>query len=155
MRVRNVLRDKGSEVVTVTPDRTVNDAIARMNQHKIGALVVIDETGEIQGIVTERDVLRMCGEQCVRLDDPNVTGTDCPILVSEIMTTELVIAVPEDTLDYAIAVMTGNRVRHLPVLDGERLAGIVSIGDVVKAHLSEKEYENRMLKDYIQGVVSY
>jgi CBS domain-containing protein len=156
MRLRDVLRHKGSEVVTIAPDRTVHDAIAEMNRHKIGALVVTDQTGEIQGIVTERDVLRMCGEQCVHLDDPSLVGTDCPILVSEIMTTDLVIVVPDDTLDYAMGVMTSNRVRHLPVLDeGRRLAGVVSIGDVVKVHLNEVEYENRMLKDYIQGVISY
>ncbi len=155
MRVRNVLRHKGSEVVTIAPDRTVHDAICEMNRHKIGALVVTDETGEIQGIVTERDILRMCGEQCVHLDDASLAGTDCPMLVSEIMTTDLVIAVPDDTLDYAMGVMTTNRVRHLPVLDEGRLAGVVSVGDVVKAHLNEAEFESRMLKDYIQGTVSY
>ncbi len=155
MRVRNVLRHKGSEVVTIAPDRTVHDAICEMNRQKIGALVVTDETGEIQGIVTERDILRMCGEQCVHLDDASLAGTDCPMLVSEIMTADLVIAVPDDTLAYAMDVMTSNRVRHLPVLDEGRLAGVVSIGDVVKAHLSEAEFERRMLKDYIQGTVSY
>jgi CBS domain-containing protein len=71
------------------------------------------------------------------------------------MTTDPVIVVPDDTLDYAMGVMTSNRVRHLPVLDEGRLAGVVSIGDVVKVQLSEVEYENRMLKDYIQGAVSY
>ena len=155
MHLREILRHKGSEVVTVAPDRTVHDAIVKMNRHKIGALIVTDETGEIQGIVTERDILLMCGEQCVHLDDPSLAGTDCPILVSEIMTTDPVIVVPDDTLDYAMGVMTSNRIRHLPVLDEGRLAGVVSIGDVVKVQLSEVEYENRMLKDYIQGAVSY
>jgi CBS domain-containing protein len=74
MRLRDILRDKGSEVVTIAPDRTVHDAIAEMNRHKIGALIVTDETGEIQGIVTERDILRMCGEQCVHLDDPSLAA---------------------------------------------------------------------------------
>ncbi|MEE9184751.1 MAG: CBS domain-containing protein, partial [Acidimicrobiia bacterium] len=66
-----------------------------------------------------------------------------------------VITVPDDTLDYAMGIMTQNRVRHLPVLDDGRLAGIVSIGDLVRALLSEAEYENRMLRDYIHGAVSY
>jgi CBS domain-containing protein len=144
MRLRNVLRHKGSEVVTIGPERTVHDAICEMNRHKIGAVVVTDETGEIQGIVTERDILRMC-----------MAGKECPALVSEIMTTDLVIVVPDDTLDYAMGVMTSNRIRHLPVVDEGRLAGIISIGDLVKSHLSEAEYENRMLKDYIRGAVSY
>jgi CBS domain-containing protein len=109
MRLRNVLRHKGTEVVTIAPDRTVHDAIAKMNRHKIGAVVVTDETGEIQGIVTERDILRMCGECCVHLDDPSLAGRECPILVSEIMTTDLVIAVPDDTLDYAMPLAMSSR----------------------------------------------
>ena len=155
MNLGGILRSKGSEVVTITPDRTVHDAIGEMNQHRIGALVVTDETGEIRGIVTERDILQMCGERCVHLEDASMAGTGCPALVSDVMTTDLVIAVADDTLDYAMGIMTQNRVRHLPVLDDARLVGIVSIGDVVKAHLSEVEYEKRMLRDYIQGAVSY
>jgi len=155
MLIRDVLRHKSGAVVTIGPDRTVHDAICEMNEYRIGAVVVTDDTGEIQGIVTERDILRMCGERCVHLGDPSTAGTECPGLVSEVMTTDLVITVPSDTVDYAMGVMTKNRVRHLPVLDDGRLAGIVSIGDLVNAHLSEAEYDNRMLKDYIQGVVSY
>ncbi len=71
------------------------------------------------------------------------------------MTTELVIGVPDDRLDYVMGVMTQNRIRHLPIMDSGSLVGIVSIGDVVRAHLQETQYENRMLKDYIHGVVSH
>ncbi len=154
MRLQNILRHKSGDVVTIAPDRTVHDAICEMNRHKIGAVVVTDETGEIHGIVTERDILRMCGERCVHLDDPSLAGVDCPALVSEIMTTDLLIVVPDDTLDYAMGVMTSNRIRHLPVVDEGRLVGIISIGDLVKSHLSEAEYDNRMLRDYIGGAVS-
>lgn len=155
MRMREILGHKGTEVVTIRPDQTVHDAICELNRHKIGAIVVTDESGEIRGILTERDILHMCGERCGRLDDSSAAGTECPALVSDVMTAELVITVPDDTLDYAMGVMTQNRVRHLPVLDDGRLAGIVSIGDLVRALLSEAEYENRMLRDYIQGAVSY
>ncbi len=97
----------------------------------------------------------MCGEQCVKLNDPKLAGTGCPALVADIMTTELVIGVPDDRLDYVMGVMTQNRIRHLPIMDAGSLVGIVSIGDVVRAHLQETQYENRMLKDYIHGVVTH
>lgn len=155
MRMREILGHKGTEVVTISPDQTVHDAICELNRHKIGAIVVADEIGEIRGILTERDILHMCGERCGRLDDLSAAGTECPAVVSDVMTAELVITVLDDTLDYAMGVMTQNRVRHLPVLDEGRLAGIVSIGDLVRALLSEAEYENRMLRDYIHGAVSY
>ena len=154
MLIRDVLRHKNGTVVTISPDRTVHDAICKMNAYRIGAVVVTDDTGEIQGIVTERDILRMCGERCLHLDDPGTAGTECPGLVRDIMTTDLVITVPGDTVDYAMGIMTKNRVRHLPVLDDGRLAGIVSVGDAVNAHLVEAEYDNRILKDYIRGVAS-
>jgi CBS domain-containing protein len=76
----------------------------------------------------------------------------CPSLVREVMTKDLIVGVPDDSLDYVMGVMTKNRIRHLPVMDGKKLVGIVSIGDVVNAHLEETEFENRMLKDYIHGV---
>lgn len=155
MRVRDILQHKGGEVVTIEANRTVHEAICTLNEHAIGALIVTKGGGEVKGIVTERDILRMCGDRCVQLTNPEVAGTGCPALVGDIMTTELVIAVPDDRLDYVMGVMTQNRVRHLPIMDGGLLVGIVSIGDVVRAHLQETQYENRMLKDYIHGVVTH
>ncbi len=155
MRVREVLQHKGGEVVTIAANRTVHDAISKLNEHRMGALIVTGGGGEVRGIITERDILRMCGEQCVKLNDPKLAGTGCPALVADIMTTELVIGVPDDRLDYVMGVMTQNRIRHLPIMDAGSLVGIVSIGDVVRAHLQETQYENRMLKDYIHGVVTH
>ncbi len=155
MRVRDILQQKGGEVVTIEANRTVHDAICKLNEHKMGALIVTAGGGEVKGIITERDILRMCGEQCVHLTNPELAGTGCPALVADIMTTELVIGVPDDRLDYVMGVMTQNRIRHLPIMDSGSLVGIVSIGDVVRAHLQETQYENRMLKDYIHGVVSH
>lgn len=152
MRLKDILRQKGGDVVTIESDRTVHDAICRLNEHKIGALVVTGEGGEIAGIITERDILHQCGERCLRVNESFAEDEGCPAMVRDVMTADLVIALPDDALDYAMGIMTKNRIRHLPVLEGGKLVGMVSIGDLVKASLEETEYENRQLKDYIYGV---
>ncbi len=152
MRVTDILRQKGSDVVTIAMDKTVHDAICKLNEHGIGALIVTGGSGEISGIITERDIMRECGERCARLADPSEGRGACPALVEGVMTKDLVIGVPDDGLDYVMAVMTKNKIRHLPILEEGKLAGIISIGDVVNAHVEESDHENRMLKDYIHGV---
>jgi CBS domain-containing protein len=154
MRIRDILQDKGTAVVTIEVGRTIHNAIDRLNEHKIGALIVTGEGEKIIGIITERDILRVCGKHCVHLDEPPARQeTTCPCLVQDAMTKDLVIGVLDDDLDYVMGIMTKNRIRHLPILDHESLAGIISIGDVVNAHLKETEFENRMMRDYIQGPV--
>ncbi len=155
MHINDILSHKGDEVRTIAPDDTVRDAICEMNRHKIGCLVVTGASGQIRGIITERDVLRMCGERCTELDRSNSRDDDCPALVSEVMTRDVFFALPEDSVDHAMGVMTENRVRHLPVIREDRLAGLVSIGDLVRARLGESTHENRLLKDYIRGVGTY
>jgi CBS domain-containing protein len=154
MQIRDILQEKGTEVVVIKADQTIHDAIGRLNEHRIGALIVTGEGEEIIGIITERDILRECGEHCVRLHKPRAREeTTCPSLVQDAMTKNLVIGVLDDDLDYVMGIMTKNRIRHLPVLDDGSLVGIISIGDVVNAHLKEKVFENRTLRDYIQGPV--
>ena len=154
MRIRDILQEKGTGVVTIEVGRTIHDAICRLNEHKIGALVVTGEGEKIIGIITERDILQVCGRHCDCLDEPPAREvTTCPALVQDAMTKDLVIGVLDDGLDYVMGIMTKNRIRHLPILDDESLAGIISIGDVVNAHLKETEFENRMMRDYIQGPV--
>jgi CBS domain-containing protein len=153
MKIKNIFGEKGTDVVTIEQDETVQEAICKLNEHRIGALVVTDERGETCGIITERDILRHCGQRWVALSEPSPREEmSCPSLVREVMTKDLIVGVPDDSLDYVMGVMTKNRIRHLPVMDGKKLVGIVSIGDVVNAHLEETEFENRMLKDYIHGV---
>jgi CBS domain-containing protein len=153
MKIKDILRQKGREVITIEVDRTVHEAVCKLNKYGIGALVVTGEGGEIRGIITERDILRECGERCVRMRDPaHDDESPCPSLVEDVMTQELIIGVPEDGLGYVMGIMTKNRIRHLPVMDEERLVGIISIGDVVNAHLEKTEFENRLLRDYIHGV---
>ncbi len=154
MRIKDILREKGADVVTIEARRTVHDAICMLNEHRIGSLIVTGEGGEIGGIITERDILRECGEGCVRPEEPAAREeTTCPSLVQDVMTKDVIIGVPDDDLDYVMGIMTKNRIRHLPILDDGKLVGMISIGDVVNAHLKETEFENRSLKDYIHGVV--
>lgn len=143
MKIRDILRTKGHNVVTVAPSQTVLAAMRILVQHNIGSVVVVDGD-EIAGILTERDVLRLGA------NDPQKLTTS---RVGDVMTKDLVIGVPDDDLEYVMGVMSRNRIRHLPVLEDERLVGILSIGDVVNASRKNAETENRYLKDYIQGMV--
>ena len=152
MRIKDILQEKGAKVVTIEPHYTIHDAINKLNENRIGALMVVESDGEIKGIITERDILRKCGEQCVRLNNPpSQKSVACPTLVEHTMTRDVIIGVPNDDLNYVMGVMTKNRIRHLPILDDGKLVGIISIGDLVNAHFEEKVFENRTLRDYIHG----
>jgi CBS domain-containing protein len=154
MQIKEILQGKGTTVVTIEADRTIHAVIDKLNEFNIGALIVTGEGGEIVGIITERDILRECGDHCHRLEEPaKEEGTKCQSLVQDAMTKDLVIGVLDDNLNYVMGIMTKNRIRHLPILDDGSLAGIISIGDVVNAELEEKEFENRRLTDYIYGAV--
>lgn len=141
MKIRDLLRGKGTAVVTIRPEATIHEAVTMLVNHRIGSLVVLDEQRRVMGIITERDILRECAARSDQIKQTRV---------QDVMTTNLIIGVPDDEISYVMGIMTHNRIRHLPIMDGERLAGIISIGDVVKAQLEETEFENRYLKDYIQ-----
>ncbi len=143
MRIRDILDAKGRAVVTVGPDVSVLEAMAVLVEHNIGSVVVTRDS-DILGILTERDVLRLGAA------DP---GSLASLAVGDAMTVDLVVGVSEDAIEYVAGVMTANRIRHLPIVDGGNLVGVVSIGDVVNAMKQEMEIENRYLRDYIQGVV--
>lgn len=149
MRVRDILREKGSDVATIKASGSVHDAVGILNAHRIGALVVTAEDESVQGIVSERDVLRTAAETWEDSGERVERLRDRPVVA--IMTREVICAVPDDDLDYVMGIMTQNRIRHLPIVEEGRLVGIVSIGDVVRANLSQAVYENRMLKDYVSG----
>jgi len=143
MLIRDILRHKGDSVVTVKPERTVLEAMQVLVEHNIGAVVVTSGSTTL-GIRTERDVLRLGAAAPASLDRTRV---------EDAMTKELVVGLADDLVEYAAGIMTSNRIRHLPIMDGERLAGLVSIGDVVNALKQAKEVENRYLRDYIRGTV--
>ncbi len=139
MNISEVLSSKGSSVVTVEPGRTVTELVALLAEHRIGAVPVVDG-GSTVGIVSERDVVRrLASEGADVLNQP----------VSELMTTDLITCTPADALDDIARLMTERRIRHLPVLDGGGLAGIVTIGDVVAARLRELEKTREQLESYI------
>lgn len=143
MRIRDILDRKGRHVVTVSPDRTVREAVELLVDHDIGSLVVTS-SDEVRGIITERDALRLAAR-----DPDGWPG----VAVSDVMTEELLVAVQDDDLDYIREIMTENKVRHLPIVEDGDLQGIVSIGDVVNASRRDVKAENRYLRQYIRGDV--
>ncbi|MEA5364831.1 CBS domain-containing protein [Amycolatopsis sp., V23-08] len=140
MRIADLLRKKGTAVATVTPETTVSTLLAGLAEKNVGAMVVIAPDGSIAGIVSERDVVR-------RLNDHGPALLDGP--VSEIMTTLVASCGPEDSVDQLSVLMTERRIRHVPVLENGRLAGIISIGDVVKNRMEELEKSQEQLEAYI------
>ena len=139
MRIADVLKNKGAGVLSIAPDTLVSDLISGLVGRNVGAMVVVGPEGLV-GIVSERDVVRMLHEH----------GADAlRRRVADIMTSELVTCSPDDSVDELSAVMTTHRVRHVPVLDDGRLAGIVSIGDVVKTRMEELQAEREQLAAYI------
>jgi CBS domain-containing protein len=142
MRISQVLAGKGShEVVTVRPDASVRELIGTLAEHNIGALVVSSDGSSVEGIVSERDVVRRLHEDEKVLDAP----------VSAIMTADVHTCEGDQPITTLMAVMTERRVRHVPVVQNDRLTGIVSIGDVVKSRMSELEFERDQLDSYVHG----
>ena len=140
--VAKLLEGKGSEVLAIDADTTVFEAIKRMVEANVGALLVTDG-GRVAGIVTERDYLRR-----VTLEG----RTEGETLVREIMTSPLVYVTPETSVEECMAVMTERRIRHLPVFtEGRDLVGIVSIGDVVKFKSAEQDFQIKFLTEYIES----
>ena len=142
MRIHDVLRSKGDTVVTVRPEETVATLLGLLAEHGIGAMVVSSDASTVQGIVSERDVVRRLQEHGPALLDHTV---------GDIMTSEVHTCTPDDAIDDLMRVMTDRRVRHIPVVVDGHLAGIVSIGDVVKYRIDELTSERDQLSAYIRG----
>lgn len=141
MTIAAILGNKGHEVLTVSHDTLVRDAVALLAERRIGALPVVRD-GEIAGIMSERDVI-----YCLRKE--GAAALDLP--VSRIMSAPAITVVEDEEVMSALALMTGRRIRHLPVTEGARVIGIVSIGDLVKFRLDKIEQEAAAMLDYIQS----
>jgi CBS domain-containing protein len=140
MTVSKILHLKGPDVVTIAPDRSLHEAIAMLTAEKIGALIVTGPQGEVVGILSERDIVRLlANKDANRFDNP----------VSSAMTSAVKSCKPEDTVQQIMQVMTAGRFRHMPVIVDGKLAGVISIGDVVKSRLEEMERESEHLREYI------
>lgn len=142
MKIGDILRKKGDEVVTIGESQTALDAVKLLVERNIGGLVVT-EGQRVVGIFTERDVLRLTAR---------APGDLRTTLVGEVMTRDVITGEPDDSLTEVMDVMTENRIRHLPVMSGDRLAGIITIGDLVHACRVSAESENAQLRQYIQGI---
>jgi len=137
MNVENILMQKGTDVVTIEPEASIKRAAYWLRAKNIGALIVVkDDT--VVGIISERDIVRALSEH----DEPVLFMT-----VKDIMTRRVITIAPEDDLNVVMRLMTRHRVRHLPVLRNGKLAGIITIGDVVKRRLDDLELETGVLRD--------
>ena len=140
MTVKAILSTKGGDIVTIEPSATLADAAKMLASHRIGAVVVSDSDRKVSGILSERDIVRVLGERgAAVLSQP----------VDTVMTRKVVTCTETDTIGALMERMTAGKFRHIPVVDGGRLVGIVSIGDVVKFRLGEMEREQNALRDYI------
>src|SRR5664279_2693481 len=139
-KVAHILADKGREVLTIQPHHTMKQVIELLADRGVGAVVVSDAQMSVLGILSERDVVRVLARSGASvLSEP----------VSHYMTPKVVTVTDEDTIDHLMETMTTGRFRHLPVVENGRLVGIVSIGDVVKSHVSELDTERQALREYI------
>jgi CBS domain-containing protein len=142
MKISALLAAKGASVVTIRPDASIAEAVAALGRHNVGALVVSSDGRSVDGIVSERDVVRALD----RLGS-GVLGPE----VATIMSADVLSCTPEDTVESLMVTMTENRVRHIPVVEAGLLAGMVSIGDVVKNRMEELEQDRAALVDYINA----
>lgn len=141
MNIKSILAKKGMTVVTIQPDQSIREAIARLAQHNIGALVVVDEANLPVGILSERDITRALAQ------NEQIFARS----VSELMTKNVITGLPQDDLISVANTMTERRIRHLPVVEKGKLVGIVSIGDVVKAQRDQYQGEVDTLQSQILG----
>lgn len=142
MTLDDILRVKGTAVYTIGPDATLQQVVDTLVRHNIGSLVVCDADDAVCGIVTERDILRACASRRAALH---------AVCVADVMSRELITAALQDDVETIMGRMTEHRIRHLPVVEGSRLIGLISIGDVVKSQHDALTMENHYLKSYLHG----
>ncbi len=146
MTLAEILRVKGSAVHTIGPEATLEDVVQSLVRHNCGSLVVCrpsgGEMGPMLGIITERDILKVCAARKTPLHQ---------LRVADAMSVKVVTGSPQDSVEDTMGLMTDHRIRHLPIVEDERLVGLISIGDVVKAHHDHLSLENHFLKSYISG----
>ena len=140
MNVATILKLKGSGVFTTTKDKSLRDVAKLLAQHSIGCIVIVEDDDKIAGIVSERDLIRAIGQAGPKvLNEP----------VSDFMTKTVVTAREHDTIDQLMSEMTMHQFRHMPVVERDRLIGLVSIGDLVKIHVADAEFESGAMRQYI------
>jgi CBS domain-containing protein len=144
MVVAEILTSKGTTVHSVSPDLTVREAARILHEKRIGALLIRGPGGAIEGVISERDIVIGFAEQGAEVERKTVRSLMTPV-------SRLITCAPHDRIDRIMSVMTDRRVRHLPVMDGARLIGMISIGDVVKARIRETVAEVEAMAAYVRG----
>jgi CBS domain-containing protein len=142
MLVRDILESQQREIVTAKPETSVLEAMNLLINNKISCLPVVDREDKLVGILSDKDIFRLAHS-----DQNNFTKA----AVSDIMTRRLIVALAEDDLDYIAGIMTENRIRHIPIVEKDKMIGLVSQGDVVKKQMKDIQVQNRYLKMYIDG----
>jgi CBS domain-containing protein len=144
MTLKGILKEKPAAVISVTTETTISDVVDVLAEKRIGAVLVLDEAGEMRGILSERDIVRNLAKH---------ESATLTLLAKDLMTPNPTTASPAATVADAMEIMTDGRFRHLPVVENGKLIGLVSIGDVVKARLSQQEHEVDSLRAYVSGGV--
>ena len=144
MKVKDILLQKGPEVFSIGEEKTLQEALKVLVNNNIGVLIVLDFNAKISGIISERDIIRSAHQ------NPDLFLS---VLVKDVMTKDIIIVEPDDTLEYVESIITEERIRHLPVVQNQVLIGMVSIGDLIKVQLSSTIADNKYLHDYISGNV--
>jgi CBS domain-containing protein len=134
MKIRDLLKIMSRPVISIGPNETVSAAVQRLAEHDLGSLPVCNDKGELVGIVTERDLVRKCFKSI---------DSCANFKVQDVMTKEVAVGIPDDDLEYAISVMKQKRIRHLPIMDNERVVGMVSMRDLLDVELKESQAELR------------
>ena len=142
--VQSILDRKGTTVFNINPNDTLSHALLEMTEHKIGALLVMDDQGSVKGILSERDIIKHFSR---KIEHHNTAL----VKISEVMTKEVTYVKPYQSLDDCFQLMTTGRFRHLPVIVSNKVVGIISIGDVVKAALEERDFQINQLEHFIMN----
>jgi CBS domain-containing protein len=140
MNVASILKGKGADIITAKADDAISVVASLLGEHSIGAVLVMGDGQDVQGVISERDIVRGLAS----------SGTGClNMKASELMTSNVISCAPSDTIDQVMSLMTDKRIRHLPVMEDGILKGFISIGDVVKRRMDEVEQEAAAMRDYI------
>ncbi len=145
MLVRTLLNEKKRDLITIEPHQPIDKAMEVLITNNISCLPVIDESGKLSGIVSDKDIFKKVHE---------TKGEYHNLHVEDVMTTAVIVGLPDDDVSYIAGVMTKNWIRHVPIVDGENLIGLVSLRDIIRVQAENKEVENRYLKLYLEGMHS-
>ncbi len=142
MKVKEVLKTKKRELVTVDGATDIITAMELMIKNKISCLPVLGDSGQLVGIISDKDIFKAIYENLDSFKN---------LKVSDLMTTDVLVGIPDDEIDYIGGVMTENKIRHVPIIEKDKLVGLISQGDVVKVEIKRMQIENRYLKMYMEG----